>query len=56
MNTVLQNPYWLNGKDVTHIWNNISPGQDNKFSGRVLNVKNSTKKVYKGYNIILECS
>ena len=25
VNTVLQNPYWLNGKDVTHIWN-ISPG------------------------------
>ena len=21
VNTVLENPYWLNGKDVTHIWN-----------------------------------
>ena len=51
VNTVLENPYWLNGKDVTHIWS-ISPGQDKEFSGKVLNVKNSNKS----YNIILECS
>ena len=50
VNTALENPYWLNGKDVTHMWN-ISPGQDKEFSGKVLNVKNS-----KIYNIILECS
>ena len=38
------NTYWLNGKDVTHMWN-ISPGQDKEFSGNVLNVKNSKKGI-----------
>lgn len=42
VNTVLENPNWLNGKDVTHMWN-ISRGQDKEFSGKVLNVKNSKK-------------
>ena len=44
MNTVLEKSYWLNGKDVTHMWN-ISPGQDKKFSGKVLNVNNSKKGI-----------
>ena len=44
VNTVLENPNWLNGKDVTHMWN-ISPGQDKEFSGKVLNVKNSKKGI-----------
>ena len=47
MNTVLENPYWLNEKDITHIWN-ISPGQDKEFSGKVLN-ETRTQKRYKSY-------